>query len=78
MRMFADTDTQARLIREMREMYDKRGRLEADIRAVDTARTRRIEKDALIDIAAYRALHLRPQPESLVQIPLVTTRPAAV
>jgi hypothetical protein len=76
MRMFADTDTQARLIREMREMYDKRGRLEADIRAVDTARTRRIEKDALVDIAAYRALHLRPQPESLVQIPLVKTRPA--
>ena len=55
--MFADTDTQARLIREMREMYEKRGRLEADIRAVDTARTLRIEKDALVDIAAYRALH---------------------
>jgi hypothetical protein len=60
--MFADADTQARIILEMREMYERRGRLEADIRAVDTARTLRIEKDALIDIAAYRALHLRPQP----------------
>jgi hypothetical protein len=78
MRTFADTDTQARLIREMREMYEKRGRLEADIRAVDTARTLRIEKDALVDIAAYRALHLRPQPRSLILVPLVTTRPAAV
>ena len=62
MRTFlADTDTQARLIREMRELYEKRGRLEAGIRAVDKARTLRIEKDALVDIAAYRAL-LRPQP----------------
>jgi hypothetical protein len=52
----ADTDTQARLIREMREMYEKRGRLEAGIRAVDTARTLRIEKDALLDIAEHRAL----------------------
>jgi hypothetical protein len=78
MRMFADTDTQARLIREMREMYEKRGRLEADIQAVDTARTLRIEKDALVDIAAYRALHLRPQPRSLVSIPVIKTRPTAV
>jgi hypothetical protein len=76
--MFADTDTQARLIREMREMYEKRGRLEADIQAVDTARTLRIEKDALVDIAAYRALHLRPQPRSLVSIPVIKTRPTAV
>jgi hypothetical protein len=30
----------------------------------------------LVDIAAYRALHLRPQPGSLVQIPLVKTRSA--
>jgi hypothetical protein len=78
MRLFADTDIQARLIREMRDMYEKKGRLEADIRAVDTARTLRIEKDALVDIAAYRALHLRPQPRSLVSTPLIKTRPAAV
>ena len=47
MRTFADTEVQARLIREMRELYEKRGKLEAGIRAVDTARTLRIEKDAL-------------------------------
>jgi hypothetical protein len=61
MRTFADTDVQARLIREMRELYEKRGKLEAGIRAVDTARSLRIEKDALVDIAAYRALLSRPQ-----------------
>ena len=59
MRTFADMDVQARLIREMRELYEKRGKLEASIRAVDTARTLRIEKDALLDIEAYRTLHLR-------------------
>ena len=61
MRTFADTEVQARLIREMRELYEKRGKLEAGIRAVDTARTLRIEKDALRDIAMYRALLSRPQ-----------------
>jgi hypothetical protein len=58
MRTFADTEVQARLISEMRELYEKRGKLEAGIRAVDTARSIRIEKDALLDIAAYRALLL--------------------
>jgi hypothetical protein len=61
MRTFADTEVQARLIREMRELYEKRGKLEAGIRAVDTARSLRIEKDALLDIAAYRALLSRPR-----------------
>ena len=54
MKTFVDMELQARLIREMRELYEKRGRLEAGIRAVDTARTLRIEKDALLDIEAYR------------------------
>jgi hypothetical protein len=58
MRMLADTQTQARLILEMRELYEKRGKLEARIRAADIARNLRIQKDALLDIAAYRALHL--------------------
>ena len=62
MRTFADSEVQARLIREMRELYEKRGKLEAGIRAVDTARTLRIANDALLDIATYRALLLRPQP----------------
>lgn len=60
MRMLADTETQARLIREMRELYEKRGKLEARIRAADIARNLRIQKDALLDIAAYRALHVPP------------------
>ena len=63
MRPFADSEVQARLVREMRELYEKRGKLEASIRAVDIARTHRIENDALLDIAAYRAmLPQRPQP----------------
>ena len=62
MRTFADTEVQARLMREMRELYEKRGKLEAGIRAVDAARTLRMEKDALHDIAMYRALLTRPQP----------------
>ena len=62
MRTFADTEVQARLMREMRELYEKRGKLEAGIRAVDAARTLRMEKDALHDIATYRALLSRPQP----------------
>lgn len=62
MRTFADTEVQARLIREMRELYEKRGKLESGIRAVDAARTLRIEKDAFRDIAAYRAQLSCPQP----------------
>jgi hypothetical protein len=61
MRILADMDLQARLIREMRELYEKRGKLEAGIRAIDTARTLRIEKDAVLDIAAYRARLLARQ-----------------
>jgi hypothetical protein len=60
MRTFANLEVQARLVREMRELYEKRGKLEASIRAVDTARTLRIEKDALLDIAAYKARLLPP------------------
>jgi hypothetical protein len=55
MKTLADMEVQARLVREMRELYEKRGKLEAGIRAVDQARTLRIEKDALLDIAAYKA-----------------------
>jgi hypothetical protein len=60
MKTFADTEVQARLIREMRDQYEKRGKLEAGIRAVDTARNLRIANDALLEIAAYKALLLRP------------------
>jgi hypothetical protein len=73
MRMLADTETQARLIREMRELYEKRGNLEARIRAADVARNLRIQKDALLDIAAYRALHLPQRSTHLAHVPDTST-----
>lgn len=73
MRMLADTETQARLIREMRELYEKRGKLEARIRAADIARNLRIQKDALLDIAAYRACHLPQHSTHLAHIPDTST-----
>jgi hypothetical protein len=69
MRMLADTETQARLIREMRDLYEKRGNLEARIRDADVARNLRVQKDALLDIAAYRALHLAQRSTHLVHVP---------
>ena len=54
-------DLQARLMGEIREVYEKKARLEASIRAVDVERNLRIEKEALGDIAAYRALLTQPQ-----------------
>jgi hypothetical protein len=73
MRMLADTQTQARLILEMRELYEKRGKLEARIRAADIARNLRIQKDALLDIAAYRALHLSQHSTHLAHVPDTNT-----
>ena len=62
MRTLADMELQARLLQEIRELYEKRGKLEAGIRAVDAATKLRIEKEALLDIAAYKALISRTQP----------------
>jgi hypothetical protein len=58
---FADIEVQARLLREMRELYEKREKLEAGIRAVDIAINLRIEKAASFDIDAYRAVNLLRQ-----------------
>jgi hypothetical protein len=58
---FTDSEVQARIFREMRELYEKRAKLEAGIRAVDIARNLRIEKDASFDIDAYRAVKSRSQ-----------------
>jgi hypothetical protein len=71
--MLADTQTQARLVLEMRELYEKRGKLEARIRAADIARNLRIQKDALLDIAAYRALHLPHNSTHLAHVPDTST-----
>jgi hypothetical protein len=56
MRTFADTEVQARLIREMRELYETRGKLEGTIRAINRAKNLRIEKDALVEISTYKAI----------------------
>ena len=64
MRMFADTEVQARLMREMPgvEIYEKRAQLEARIPAVDAKRNVRIEEEALVDIAASRNFLSCPEP----------------
>ena len=59
---FVDKGLQANLLAEMKELYEKRGRLEADIRTVDAVSKRRMEKSALRDIEAYRDLHLPTKP----------------
>jgi hypothetical protein len=46
----------------MRELNEKRGKLEAGIRAVGEARNVRVEKDASLYIAAYRAPAFAPTP----------------
>ena len=61
MPIFAYIEVQDRILREMRELYEKRGKLEAGIRSIDIARSLRNEKDASFDIDAYRALQLRHQ-----------------
>lgn len=52
-----DTGLPANLLKEIKELYEKRAKLEADIKAVDTLSKRRMEKAALQDIDAYRNLH---------------------
>jgi hypothetical protein len=61
MSTFADPDLQARILREIRELYEKRAKLEAGIRAIDIAIHLRMEEDASFDIDAYRAVNSRSQ-----------------
>jgi hypothetical protein len=61
MSTFADPDLQARILREIRELYEKQAKLEADIRAIDIAIHLRMEEDASFDIDAYRAVNSRSQ-----------------
>jgi hypothetical protein len=56
MQTFVETEVQARLCRHIRALYEKRGKLEVNIRAINRARNLRIEKDAQVEIAAYKAL----------------------
>jgi hypothetical protein len=60
---FVDKDIQARLLREIQELYEKRGKIEENIRAVEAKNRLCIEKAALQDIDAYKNLNrMRPQP----------------
>jgi hypothetical protein len=60
---FVDKELQARLLREIQELYEKRGKIEADIRALEAKSRLQIEKAALQEIDAYKNLtRTRPQP----------------
>ena len=61
MRTYADTEIQARLLKEIKELYERRGKLEQDIQAVDAMSKLRNEKAALHDIELYRRLQARAQ-----------------
>ena len=52
----ADKSLQADLLAQMKELYERRGKLESDIRAVDALSRHRIETAALQEIDAYRNL----------------------
>ena len=61
MSFFADTILQARLVKDIQDIYTKRTKLEAHIRQLDALSLYRIEKGALREIDAYRAKLSRPQ-----------------
>jgi hypothetical protein len=53
---FPDRELQARLLRETRELNERRLKLESAIRAADATSKLQLEKAALRDIEAYRHL----------------------
>ena len=60
---FVDKEMQARLLGEIQELYEKRGWIEADIRALEAKSKLRIEKAALQEIDAYKNVNrTRVQP----------------
>jgi hypothetical protein len=61
MSFFADSTLQAKLLKEIQDLYTKRTRLEANIRRLDALTLYRIQKGALREIDAYRAKISRPQ-----------------
>jgi hypothetical protein len=64
MRSAAEIDLQPKVLDDIEDLYLKRRELEARIRNVDLLNQLRIEKSALLDIEAYRAEDLRPEPRS--------------
>jgi hypothetical protein len=61
---FIDKEVQARLLREMQELYEKRGKIEDDIKALEAKSKLRIEKAALQEIDAYKNLNRKRVPSS--------------
>jgi hypothetical protein len=61
---FVDKELQGRLLREIQELYEKRGKIEADIRALEAKSKLRIEKAALQEIDAYKSLNRTRAPSS--------------
>jgi hypothetical protein len=61
MSFFADSTLQAKLLKDIQDLYTKRTRLEANIRRLDALTLYRVEKGALREIDAYRAKISRPQ-----------------
>lgn len=60
---FVDKEIQARLLREIQELYEKRGKIEENIRAVEAKSRLCMEKAALQDIDAYKNLNrMRARP----------------
>ena len=53
-----DTNLQTNLLAEAKLLYDKRARLEANLRAADARYNHRIEAAALGEIDKYRIRHL--------------------
>lgn len=61
MSFFADTTLQAKLVKDIQDLYTKRTKLEAHIRQLDALSLYRIEKAALREINTYRAKLSLPQ-----------------
>ena len=61
MSFFADSTLQAKLLKDIQDLYTKRTKLEAHIQRLDALTLYRIEKGALREIDAYRAKISRPQ-----------------
>jgi hypothetical protein len=61
---FVDKELQGRLLREIQELYEKRGKIEDDIRALEAKSKLRIEKAALQEIDAYKSLNRTRAPSS--------------
>ena len=61
MSFFADANLQAKLLKDIQDLYRKRTELEAHIRNLDALVLYRINKAALREIAAYKANASRSQ-----------------